>query len=353
MRLPWVFKGRTSKTLTVAFAIAIVVGLGLKFGGSFVPVLVEMQPARFLLPTFALMSLPAAMTANWICDRMRVPDVIGVAALTVTLLGLTQLRLDGDGKSGRTHTDFAGRTQVEKANFLSLPGAVPQPGGFDELIEFIRRSTSEGDRLLVQTRIQAEQTILAHHLDREIIGNAYPNTADQSNFLLERLWGQPVDQWQTQPFLDALRRWNVRWVLVHRKSARLLCDQALGNGEPVGPYHAYQVEFEGKDALSVRASVRASVNRLEISVVEAKDDVLVVPYRYHPAFYCEQGCELVRHSIPEDPLGFIAIRDPKPSMTLLFSPAAYFSETWPLPWNAASGSEGTITQQENSTVKTR
>lgn len=329
------FSQSTSRITVWAFGIAIATGLVLKFGGSFLPVIVEMQPARFLLPTFALMCIPAAVATQRFCSLLRIPDWIGAPGLGLLLLAMAIGTAErGSGSGTRTHTDFAGRTTKESPTFLSLPVAVPQPHGFEELIEFVREKTGPGDRLLLQTRIQAEQTILPHLLGREIIGNAYPNTADRSNFLLHSLWGSRLTDWQAEDLREAVQRWRIRWVIGHTEKAKTLLRAAFGPGAELGPYEAFEVPSGVDSGLAGSASVQATVNRIEVTEITVEGGLVVIPYRYHPAFTCDEGSELLRYPVPEDPMGFIAIRDPPQSVTLRFRPRRLFTARWqdPLTW---------------------
>lgn len=313
----------------IAIGLSAAVGLFLKFAGSFLPVIVTMQPARFLLGAVALLSVPAGVAVCDLCARMRIPKAPAALAAVLALVVLAAVWRDSNA-SQRQHVNFAGSVEREAPTFLSLPQAAPEPPGFDELSRFVAERTQPEDRLLVQTRIQAEQTALAEFWGREVVGNAYPDVHDEANFLLNAVWGRKLGEWAPQDFRESLDRWGIAWVITFNKKATQLAQAALDSpGEPVGPYTVFQVPGDHDRFLAGAGRMDADVNRLRLTELRPQDGRVVLRYRYHPAWELEGSGRLVQHAIPESPLGFLAIESPGEEVTLHFRPWKMFTARWP------------------------
>ena len=78
-----------------------------------------------------------------------------------------------------------------------------------------------------------------------------------------------------------------------------------------------------------KGEVTAGINRLELAELRPDQGLVVLRYRYHPAWNAPPGVVLEPHPIPEDAVGFLALRDPPPSVTLRFSPRDMLFAAWP------------------------
>jgi hypothetical protein len=129
---------------------------------------------------------------------------------------------------------------------------------------------------------------------------------------------------------QALDRWGVSWVFTKTDEARDLFAETTGEpGLPVGKYHAFRTASSSSRFLVGSGRLAANINRLELTDVQADNGMVVLKYRYHPAWKTDSGEAVVRHSIPEDPSGFLAIENPGREVTLRFDPAAIFGAAWP------------------------
>lgn len=75
--------------------------------------------------------------------------------------------------------------------------------------------------------------------------------------------------------------------------------------------------------------MRTALNRLELSEVQPERGLVVLRYRYHPAWLASNGQRVEHYPVPEDPTGFIALRNPPDELTLRFSPWGMLWTSWP------------------------
>jgi hypothetical protein len=331
----WRMRHWSGTRAAIAFAGAAFLGLVLKFFGSFVPVVVTMQPSRFLLGAFALLALPVGLALYELTRKMRLPGAPVAAAFALALVGVAGWKdwsaARGAGPdAGREHVNFAGHVENEVPTFLGLPQSVPTPRLVEPLTEFVYARTDPQDRLLVQTVVQCEPNILAAVWGREVVGNAYPDQYDPANFLADRLWGQGLAAWKPAELRAALERWGVSWVFTSDEAAGRVVAAACGEeGEPVGVYRAFRVPGRLGRFLVGTGEVNAGVNRLELTGLRPDCGLVVLRYRYHPAWRASEGVVVERYAVPEDPTGFIALRNPPETVMLQFDAVGMFGARWP------------------------
>jgi hypothetical protein len=326
----WRMRHWSGTRAAVAFGAAAFLGVFLKLFGSFLPVVVTMQPSRYLLGAFALLTLPVGLALYELTRKVRLPNAPVAAACAVAMVALAGWQHGSAAGAGRDHVNFAGHVEREMPRFLALPISVPAPKLVEPLAEFVHTRTDPGDRLLVQTVVQCEPNIMAAAWGREVIGNAYPDQHDPANFLVDRLWGRKLEDWQPAELRRALERWGVSWVFTDsEQGARLVavsCDDA---GEPIGVYRAFRVPGWPGRFLVGTGEVVPAVNRMELSGLNAAHGLVVLRYRYHPAWRASGGVAVERYPVPEDPTGFIALRNPPGAVTLRFDAVGMFSARWP------------------------
>ncbi len=130
-----------------------------------------------------------------------------------------------------------------------------------------------------------EARAMALAYEREVIGCTYPKVALPAQFLGDRLLGKLLAEWTPEELAPALRRWGIAWVFTRTEEARQLVHRSLGiDGTKVGRYHAFQVAGEDDRFLIGSGKVRAAVNRLELENLHPVDGLVVLRYRFHPAW---------------------------------------------------------------------
>ena len=293
-----------NRRIVTAFALAAAFAFVLKFFGSFVPVLVQFQPARFLVPGFALLTLPVGAALAALAKQTRLPS--GLCAVGVILL------------------------MVPAALWLGQPLSLPLPPSPDPLADFAAQHTTAMERLLIESKRDYEPKIFALAFQREVIGHTFPVLFDPAQFRRHTLWGRHLSAWSPTELYATLERWGIAWVLAHSKEALSLLAQATGNvGETVGEYQAFRMPGPPTKFLVGQGQVIARVNRLELTGLRPENGLIVLRYRYHPAWQTTAGLPISQYPIPEDPSGFLALRNPPESITLSFHPWAMLRAPWP------------------------
>ncbi len=306
-----VLKRSCGTRVTVALALTSGFAVFVKFFGSFLPVFLKMQPVRFNLTSFIFLTFPVGTALAVLAEKARIPSGISAAVVAI----------------------------VVAAGALSLgkPESLPLPPVNDPLGAFITEQTATTDRLLIQSKDGYqydgyESKIFPMVYGREVIGSNFPARRDPAQFLSNIVWGRTLDQWTPEAFRTVVDRWGITWILTQTEEARDLVSAALGSEQQnVGNYHVFRVPGDASRMLIGGGKIEARVNRIELTELRPESDLIVLRYRYHPAWKTDNGTAVYQYPVPEDPTGFIALRNPTERVTLKFDPWAQLHAPWPEP----------------------
>lgn len=287
----------------IACGLAAFSCLFLGLFGSFAPVIVYMQPLRLLIPATVFLGLPVGVLVEAFLRKIRVaPDLAAVViAVELAVLAVAQSWLQPMQQTSASQT---------------LKG-------------FVMEHTSQCDRLLIQS-LDWQTKAMPLSLGREVIGHTFPVLNDPIQFKTNSAFGKPFGAWQSEELRKTLHRYGVAFVFTLTPEAGALFAKTLGEpGKSVGSYQAFTVRPRTGRFLIGEGKVKAALNRLELSGVRPERRLVVLRYRYHPAWLASNGQQVERYSLPEDPTGFIAVRDPPAELILEFSPWAMLWTPWP------------------------
>jgi hypothetical protein len=294
--------------LVSAFALFLTY-FGSFLSGSFLPVFVITQPVRFVLAAFVFLTLPVGVALATLIKTVRLPVGFSMAALAVVL--------------------------AVPAIGLGWLESLPLPPSPDSLAEFVAHRTAPTDRLLIQSwdgyrNGGYETQIFPLRFEREVIGCTFSQVQDPAQFLDNMLLGRELKDWSKDELKLALERWGVAWVFTVTSEGHALLARTVGiPAVEVGNYRAFQVQTSATRFLVGEGVVEVKVNRIELRKLRPQNGLVVIRYRYHPAWQAMPHVPILSYAIPEDPSGFIALQDPPDSVTLRFNPLAMVHAKWP------------------------
>jgi hypothetical protein len=165
---------------------------------------------------------------------------------------------------------------------------------------------------------------------REVIGCSFPVYSDPAQFLNKLLWGRRIEAWLPSELRVALHNWGIAWVFTITEEAHSLLAKTVGHsGEIVGKYRAFQISRSPGRFLVGAGHLRAKVNRIVLKELRSENGIVVIRYRYHPAWQTNNNIPVYQYPVPEDPMGFIALENPPKSVTLRFDPWKMLVAPWP------------------------
>lgn len=311
---------RLGSRVAVGFTLAVTGTLALSYLGSFWEPTRVLQSVRFIVPALFLMAIPVGVALKGLVER--VPLRRGAPALVVVALAV------GVAAAGTRG-----------------PHPLPLPPDPDPVRQLVEEQTTPEDRLLVQSSDGYQQggyeaRVLPLAWDREIVGCTFSAFENPAQFLRDVLLGRRLSDWTPDSLRGALDRWGISWVFTKTEEARLLFEATTGRpGDPIGKYHAFRIGPPVDRFLIGEGEVAAVINRLQLTGLRADGGLVVLRYRYHPAWSAAPEIAIEPYPIPEDKIGFLALRDPPSRATLSFSPGEMLSASWPETAPAVAGDE--------------
>ncbi|MGB3562502.1 MAG: hypothetical protein WBC09_05520 [Thermoanaerobaculia bacterium] len=301
---------RLGSRVVVGFALAVGGTLGLSYLGSFWAPTRVLQSVRFIVPALFLMAIPVGVALSGLAGRVPVRQATLALAAVALAVGVSVIGTRG-------------------------PHPLPLPPTPDALRQLLDEQTTPMDRLLVQSRDGYQEggyeaRVLPLAYGREIVGCTFSSVENPAQFLRDVLLGRRLSDWSPDELRGALDRWGISWVFTRTEEARALFEATTGEpGDPVDRYHAFRLGGPVDRFLIGGGEVSAEVNRLQLTGLKPDEGLVVLRYRYHPAWNAPPGVAVEPYPIPEDPVGFLALRDPPPSVTLRFSPRDMLFAPWP------------------------
>jgi hypothetical protein len=297
------------RPVVVSFVLVAVSALLLTYFGSFLPVAGRLQPVRFVVVAFVFLTVPVGIAVATLMKKLGLPAGVSMAGSAV-LLAIPTI-------------------------WLGVLKSLPLPPSPDSLAEFVAQQTAPTDRLLIQSADGYrnggfESKIFPLRFEREVIGSNYSAVTDPAQFLDKVLLGRELNHWSKDELKAALERWGVTWIFtVTPEGHQLLTDAFGAPAAEVGNYRAFRMRPAPTRFLVGQGLIGAHVNRLELKQLRSQNGFVVIRYRYHPAWQPTPDVPIYPYPIPEDPYGFIAIKDPPESVTLRFDPLAMVHAKWP------------------------
>lgn len=304
--------GRTyGRRVAVLVGTTGIFGLLLWFFGSFVPVVARMQPVRFVVPASVFLSVPVGASLATFMRGLQVRMAWSATGAILLVVG-----------------GALGLGWVERLDLRNEDEALRQ---------FIRHRVESDARLFIQSPDgyrygDYETKAYPLTLGEEVVGSNFPEIKDPPQFLRTMVLGRRLEDWQPERLRAALERWDGTWAFTITSKADTLFESALGEPEKkIGKYSAFKIPKSSGRFLIGEGKVKAQINRMSLTQLEDQDGLVVLKYRYHPGWRSETGVPVHRFPVPEDPRGFVALRNPPESVTLQFDPWAMLNASWPAP----------------------
>ncbi len=302
----WRTTGRLAAGL---IGVTCIFGLLITLFGSELWPFSRMQPARFIVPTFAFMAIPIGASCAALIEKVRVPSAPAAMAVTLALSVV--------------------------APWLGIPRPLEPRSKPDSIVEYLRTSTLPHERIMIQSHDGHkfdgyESKTFPLLTDREILGSNFPIVYDPPQFLNSMLLGRKVGDWDPQQVGEALRRWGINRVFVTTPQADSLIRAGLGAPfDSVGAHNVYMVEQGPNQFLAGAGYLETGINRINLSELEPDSGLVVIRYRYHPAWKSTPPVPVLRYRVPEDRAGFIALVNPPSSVELEFDAWNMLRASWP------------------------
>ena len=301
--------------LRAVIAWSLLAMAGIAFLGTFIPVVREIEPARYVIPLMFFLVFPTAVTpdqwAKWRkkngrrLSRGRVLVAAMLAPSCIAFLAITFSR--------PVEPPFVGMSERVKS-----------------IISFLSSNTSRDSRVLLQDNgLMLESyhkshaaAAIAYYSRRELIGGPHwqfwlkNHYADLSGLML---FQRPVPYWDEKPLRRMMDRYNIGWAGAHSPEVQNLFGKYPGlfqRAGEAGGFRFYKLNRTPTFFIEGAGLATADYNRISLRNVRAPAGRAVISFHWHPRLVADPPAKLVPVMIGEDPVGFIGIIDPPPALEI-------------------------------------
>jgi len=286
--------------------------------GSTVGVVADLEPNRFAPAGYLLLCIPAArgistvagtLAGNFVAIRGRIAAVTAAALLVgAVVLTWELLREVIPGPQGR---------------YGAPPPQIRPIGPYSEwVIDWLERRTSPDARVLFETslgRVYDDAHMAGYYAfrtKREFIGGPYPFKYF-AGFWDGFLFAKSIDQIPFAAMAKYLSVYNIGAILVHSDAAKRYFDAMPGvlvDAEK-GKLKAFRVVGQPTFFLSGSGHVLARRHN-EVVVTDIVGSEVILKYHFVPGLTTDPHARLDGVRILDDPIPFVRIRNPPPSLRL-------------------------------------
>jgi hypothetical protein len=314
------FAGGKSANKSLAIALFLG-GLGtLLFAdvGSAITRISVIQPNRFGIQAYVLMTIPAALGINNLLLSVKQTGLHRMAA--VASAGFAAL-----GSLYFANELYREVTPGPHGHYGKTP---PEVSGVGPLslwtIDRLMAETDESARILFElshARVHDGGHMagyLAMRTHREFIGGAYPYT-HFANAWDDWMFGHTLDDLTPERFREYLDLYNIGWLLLHSDKAKQYVSKlpdihAVDTKGPLVLYrfnHPHSFFLEGNGSIESR-----NVNQLALSHLSGES--IILKYHWVPSLHAEPPVEIDSVKMLDDPEPFIRIQHPPQLLRLFF-----------------------------------
>jgi hypothetical protein len=274
-------------------------------------------PIRFVELTNSVLALPAAAT---------LASVVASPAKTrrakAGLYGLLALVL-------AAHLVTVAPTQRAKTRRVD----------FQQLVKWLGANAPTDSRILIETSHNPSKQILGfdfaallpYYLPRHeflaVPSADGPGLIYATYLMPGALSLLPFDAYADTDLADYLRVYNVGTVVAYDPPSVqwLEREPSVEKAGRVGPFHIYRVRHAASFMLAGRGRVRATADGLHLTeLTPDPDGKVVLSYHYFRSLRTREGVPLGETRRPNDPFGFITLRNPPPEVTIVNDPDTGF-----------------------------
>lgn len=300
------------------FVASIIFFFLLAYYGSFLNFTSNLMPLRFVIVMNIFLTIPASrgiaeLYRLFLIDKDLKTTCISLAAvlyLTGTLLSNPYYHL------------------FVKKDFRLIT-SIPQP--IEELIQWTMDNTSTEGRILIESSdFETSHQYYGTHLpyvmplitNREYIGNYayYPVCLDNfTSFTSYRLFEKPIEYYTYEKLAPYLDLYNIKWVIVWSDASKQLFQSSPAHfifKKRVDKFFIFEANRAPSFFLKGTGEKKAELNTIELNNVKPENGEVILSYHWMKYLKTDPPRKLERTFFLDDPVGFIKIIDPPPSLII-------------------------------------
>jgi len=289
----------------------------LSYYGSFFEI-TNITPMRFLIPLNIFLAFPSAVGLDYLYRFFLSDKSLKVKVASSAILGYLVLTLIAPAYY---HLFY-------KNDFRLVYNVSEQ---FNQLVLWIKNNTNREGRILIENSdFESEHQYYGTHLpfllpiwtDREYIGIYSYYAASKDSFTTYNtgiLFRKPIGNYSPEELRSYLDLYNIRWVIYWSEESKKVFESGNKGYIPltcIDKFHICRVERNPTFFLKGSGSASAKHNEIYLEEIEPVDDEIIISYHWMKYLKSDPPRKLEGVSLLEDPIGFINVKDPPPSMVI-------------------------------------
>ena len=311
----WKLIQSDKRSLGIMLASALTVLFLVAYFGALLPIMKHWQPLRFKVAFDLFLVIGAAYCAGcWsatpAASRSRFAPLLLASGLIAFVINLAQ-------------TESTGKLQLRSRMMPQL----------EAIVDWIARETPAGARVLFEE--SGDETgfvydgvylasFLPHWTGRQLVGgpiNLYNDRHHFAEFHSGQMFKRDVQTLTDDELRNYLRLYNISAVVAFHPASiqRLQTIPGLVTIEQrIGPVHLMKVNQPLSWFIAGEGKLQAGFNRLQLT--ELKGNEVILKYHWVESLRGEPAVKIVPVKMADDPIPFIKLIDPPPSLILRAGP---------------------------------
>lgn len=305
--------------LLVPFAGGVLFIFAVAYYGSHTALFPQLQPQRFIVPLNILLLIPAsagiAFTLHTLFKDRSIAASLFISSLLFAVLAgpvIKPLKTINNYNLYRLTCDFSPAVQ--------------------ELLAWLDQHTTREGRILIEDSEYDTghqyggahlPALFPEYLKREYLCGPrplYPIKHSYASFTAGVLFEKKIGDYSLGEFKRQCDLYNVKWIVCWFDPSKEFFDRYpdyLTTMGKVGTFTIYEVNRKPSFFLKGSGDAAADYNRLELNHVIPEGGEIIIGYHWMQGLRTEPERTLERVYRGGDPVGFIRIVDPPPSLTVL------------------------------------
>lgn len=292
------------------------------FGGNISLRIAELEPRRFAVPLYFLLSIPAGRGLGVILGKVVTFTSSRAKVLSFSVLALSFLFLC-----------LSLATSLSKMEKIKI--------GLTEthqaLFQWVEENTDTSGRILFEDSIHTEVfapfglpsgmsfiATMPFYVKREFIGGPYPWTFIKhhfADFCDGKLLGKPIGSYDEEALEEVLKTYNIKWAVSFSEEVNrrfLSSPEIFAPRGRLGVFFLWQVIIDtGGFFLAGEGEISAKLNEVAVKSAIYKNERVVIKYHWAPSLKVEPYGTIQKVDVLGDPAGFIAVSDAPPDFRIV------------------------------------
>jgi len=309
-------------SLAVPFAGGVFFIFLVIYFGSHTPFFAQFQPQRFIISLDLLLLIPASCA---IVSFFRVLFLRGKRLWVFFVMCFAFVVLVRPILQPFAH--------YYKGNLYRLNCTFPQQ--LNDLLQVLEDKTTTEGRILLEdseyTPESPEHQYYGGHIPalfpelvrREYLCGPrpmYPIKHSYASYTRGLLFEKDISAYSLEELKEKFDLFNVKWIVSWYEPSKKVFDRYpdyIAKRADVDKFSIYEVQRKPSYFLKGSGRVHADYNRIELSHIVPENGEIIIAYHYMEKLKAQPPATIVPAFLGGDPVGFIKIRNPGPSLTII------------------------------------